>query len=69
MSKKITYPKCPYCKTEYREGIGQSQQRYNLLQLVKIGGLTETEVECWNCKKQFMVKVHISYYGSKINKK
>ena len=52
MATKITYPKCPYCKKEYREGIGKPLQRYNLLHLVQYGDITERIVECWDCKKK-----------------
>lgn len=66
MATKITYPKCPYCKKEYREGIMKPLQRYNLLHLVQYGDITERIVECWDCKKKFKVRVHIAYYSSKL---
>ena len=61
---KFTYAKCPYCKSEYREGLFSG--RYALLHLATYGDLTEENVQCENCKKYFKIKIHISYYGSKI---
>lgn len=61
---KFTYAKCPYCKNEYREGLFDGS--CDLLHLAKYGYLTETSVQCKNCKKHFKIKIHISYYGSKI---
>lgn len=61
---KFTYAKCPYCKNEYREKILSG--KYTLLHLATYGDLTEENVQCENCKKHFKIKIHISYYGSKI---
>ena len=61
---KFTYAKCPYCKSEYREDLFCG--RYTLLHLNTYGDLTEANVHCENCKKIFKIKIHISYYGSKI---
>lgn len=61
---KFTYAKCPYCKNEYREGLFSGT--YTLLHLATYGDLTEMNVQCKNCKKHFKIKIHISYYGSKI---
>ena len=61
---KFTYAKCPYCKSEYREGLFRCI--YALLHLATYGDLTEDNVQCENCKKYFKSKIHISYYGSKI---
>lgn len=63
---KFTYAKCPYCKNEYREGLFSGS--YALLHLATHGDLTEKNVQCENCKKYFKIKIHISYYGSKIKK-
>lgn len=62
---KFTYAKCPYCKNEYREDLFSG--RYTLLHLATNGNLTEDVARCLNCKKRFKIKIHISYYGSKIN--
>ena len=62
--RKFTYAKCPYCKSEYREGFFSG--RYALLHLATYRDLTEEIVRCENCKKYFKIKIHISYYGSKI---
>lgn len=69
MATRITYPKCPYCKNEYREGITKPLQRFNLLHLAQFGYVTEKIVECWDCKKKFKVKVHINYFSSKIKER
>ena len=61
---KFTYAKCTYCKSEYREKFFSSN--YALLHLATYGDLTEENVQCENCKKHFKIKIHISYYGSKI---
>lgn len=61
---KFTYAKCPYCKSEYREKLFSG--RYTLWRLAAYGDLTEENVQCENCKKHFKIKIHISYYGSKI---
>ena len=61
---KFTYAKCPYCKSEYREKLISGN--YALLHLATYGDLTEENVQCENCKKHFKIKIHISYYGSKI---
>ena len=61
---KFTYAKCPYCKSEYREDFFCG--RYTLSHLATYGDLTEANVHCENCKKYFKIKIHISYYGSKI---
>ena len=61
---KFTYAKCPYCKREYIEGLFDG--RCALLNLARKGDLKEATVKCENCKKLFKIKIHISYYGSKI---
>lgn len=61
---KFTYAKCPYCKSEYRECLFSG--RDVLFRLATYGDLTEENVRCENCKKYFKIKIHISYYGSKI---
>lgn len=61
---KFTYAKCPYCKSEYRECLFSG--RDVLCRLATYGDLTEENVRCENCKKYFKIKIHISYYGSKI---
>lgn len=48
---KFTYAKCPYCKSEYREKLFSG--RYTLWRLAAYGDLTETNVQCENCKKTF----------------
>lgn len=63
MSKsKFTYPKCPYCKKEYKDGV----MEYDLLHLATEGYLKEVQIKCHNCGEKFKVRVHITYYGSKI---
>lgn len=62
---KFTYPKCPYCKAEYQEHCGD--MNYNLLELATRGYKKEAEVKCNKCGKIFRVRVHITYYGSKIS--
>lgn len=59
---KFTYPKCPYCKKEYQDGV----MEYNLMNLVTQGLCEEVKVKCHNCGEYFKVKVHITYYGSKL---
>ena len=62
MSKfsKFTYPKCPYCKEEY------NQNDFLLVRLATEGWKTEEVARCKNCGKQFIVSIHINYYGRKI---
>lgn len=63
MSKsKFTYPKCPWCKFEYKD----SMCEYNLMNLTTKGWCTEKEVKCKNCGIKFGVTVHITYYGKKL---
>ena len=65
MSKsKFTYPKCPYCKAVYQEKL--FSMKYNLMELVTHGDVTEAKVKCDSCEKYFKVTAHITYYGSKI---
>ena len=59
---KFTYPKCPYCKKEYQDGF----MEYGLMNLVTQGWCEEVKVNCHNCGEYFKVKVHITYYGSKL---
>lgn len=61
---KFTYAKCPYCKSKYREKLFSG--RDILWRLAAYGDLTEEIVRCENCKKYFKIKIHISYYSSKI---
>lgn len=62
MSKsKFTYPKCPYCKTEYRESIWES----TLMKLAAEGWNKSATVKCKKCNELFDVSVHITYYGRK----
>lgn len=65
---KFTYAKCPYCKHEYREDLFDRRciGRYTLSNLALNGDLTEENVRCLECNKYFRIKIHISYYGSKI---
>lgn len=62
---KFTYPKCPYCKKEYTEKTGSME--YNLLDLATKGWCKEAKVKCHSCGEYFKVKVHITYYGSKLD--
>ena len=63
MSKsKFTYPKCPYCKKEYQDGV----MEYDLMNLVTQGWCKEVKVKCHSCGEYFKVKAHITYYGSKL---
>ena len=41
---KFTYPKCPYCKTEYQEHFGD--MNYSLLDLATKGWCKEAKVKC-----------------------
>ncbi len=61
---KITYPKCPYCQKEYRDKHGI----YDLQNLVRDETVKEKIVLCDNelCNRRFRVKVHVTYYASKI---
>lgn len=59
---KFTYPKCPYCKKVYQDGF----MEYELMNLATKGWCKEAEVKCHSCGEEFKVKVHITYYGSKI---
>lgn len=63
-SKKITYPKCPYCGNIYTEAPGYGG--VDLFDLVRYASRTEAKVKCRNCNNMFKVKVHITYYASKI---
>ena len=63
MSKsKFTYPKCPWCKTEYHDGSNE----YNLSELGTKGWCTEKKVKCKSCGTKFGVTVHITYYSKKL---
>ena len=59
---KFTYPKCPYCKKEYQDGV----MEYDLMNLVTQGWCKEVKVKCHSCSEYFKVKAHITYYGSKL---
>lgn len=59
---KFTYPKCPWCNKEYKDNTFE----YNLMELVTRGWKKEVNVKCHNCGMKFKVRVHITYYGSKI---
>ena len=63
VKSKFTYPKCPYCKKEYQDRI----MEYDLMHLATKGWENETKVRCHSCGEYFKVKVHITYYGSKIS--
>lgn len=66
MSKsKFTYPKCPYCKSEYQDGVFET----NLSELAIRGWNRVTTVKCKRCNEHFDVSVHITYYGRKRNVK
>lgn len=59
---KIRLPKCPYCKTEYKERFGDIE----LTKLVIDGSVSEEIVKCHNCDKKFRVHIKLMYYGSKL---
>jgi len=66
MSKsKFTYPKCPYCKAEYKDG----HYEHNLSELAIKGWNKVAKVKCKICNEYFDVSVHITYYGRKRVKK
>ena len=60
---KFTYPKCPYCKAEYR---ASALNDHTLSELAIRGWNREAKTKCEKCGKEFIVSVHISYYGRKI---
>ena len=60
---KFTYPKWPYGKKEYQDGV----MEYDLMNLVTQGWCKEVKVKCHSCGEYFKVKAHITYYGSKIS--
>lgn len=62
---KFTYPKCPYCKSVYDERLGS--MKYDLMNLVRYGDMTNAKVRCDKCGQYFNVSVHITYYGSKLS--
>lgn len=41
---------------------------YNLMNLATQGWCKEVKVKCHGCGEYFKVKVHITYYGSKLVK-
>lgn len=51
-------------KYVYQEHFGD--MNYSLLDLATKGWCKEAKVKCNNCGKYFKVKVHITYYGSKL---
>ena len=62
---KIRYPKCPYCKKEFKERGLFDIDVQNLTKLVTIGGLTDVEIRCPHCNEDYKVTVKIMYYGGK----
>ena len=50
---KFTYPKCPYCKKEYQDGV----MEYDLMNLVTQGWCKEVKIKCHSCGEYFKVKI------------
>lgn len=63
---KFTYPKCPYCKSEYTEELGS--MKYGLMKLATEGWCENITAKCEKCGEKFNVRVHITYYGSKLKR-
>lgn len=59
---KLTLPKCPYCKVEFKNDMWDT----TLSELACNGSIKERVVNCPYCNAKYRVTVHITYYGSKI---
>lgn len=61
---KFRYPKCPYCKTEYK---GSGMSDYTLMELATQGWREEAIRKCERCGKKYKITVKIMYWGAKMD--
>lgn len=61
---KFRYPKCPYCKTEYK---GSTMGDYMLSRLAIKGWEEEAIHKCERCGKKYKITVKIMYWGAKLD--
>lgn len=62
--RRISMPKCPYCKEEMRYNVGD----YDTGQLVNMAtgtGSSNVIVKCKGCGKDYRVTCSIRFYGRK----
>lgn len=66
--RKISMPKCPYCKVEVQYKLGD----YDTNKLVRLAtgtGSSDVTIKCKSCGKEYRVTCNIRFFSRKLENK